>query len=415
MDILWEVLPIAVFVLFTFLYCIWKIKIKIKIDYIRYIFFVLYPYIYKNPSYTQEYVNLLYLLSILIILEFICEIFLKKFTVTPVFVLYSIFLIYIIISGILIYPDTTLYIGIRNIVFFSLTTFSLYYKKGECMNDLCMISKVNLIIMMICGVSQVLIQNPAGLRHVYSSYRISAFTANANTYGYFIILYLFFSITGETLKKDLIFFGVATIAVILSGSISATLSLIFLIAVSMKKPKYITKRFCDIFIAVIFVLMLYLIFVRVLNPVKYNIMFPSQPDRMSLWALFLNAFTERPLFGHGWYTLPFRIQRFLYNMPNNYYTDNIYNFVKNGETVAPHNDLIKLLAETGIIGTSLCLILLLCIYKRCHKCNQEKFLGFFCVGIIFFLTHNIMQEYEFWLIFFAVVLLDSKKTTNKLD
>lgn len=409
-SIFFTILPLIVAIFFTFEYC----KNRVKLNYFKYIFFALYPYICSNIAEPDKYSFLLHILSILIIIICFYEVLNHKLILSSILKAYIVFVLYIIISGLIIYPDNNFFIGIRNIIVFSLTAFFLYYGENTNIDVYKKISRVNVIFLSLTGIFQFIFDSKWSLQYLYTNLRITGITMNANTYAMLILIHLCFACMNERFNHNLKYFVIAGCSIILSGSDSGTLCYLLMLF-DFKVLKNLFSRLYKLFVCGAFAFMFGMVVVRWRAPHFFNTLFESQLDRMSLWAVYLNAFFEKPIFGHGWYTLHWRLEPFLYNLPNNYYTNYIIDtaYTKGG-AIAPHNDLIRLLAETGVIGLFLCLILIYYAFKISYKENNLWIVKLLICGVLFYLTQNTVQGYDFWIVFFTPLLLMESRRGNEI-
>lgn len=397
----WGIMPVVLWVYFSYIFY----RRNYQLNYFKYILFALYPYIISNASAASLYKDLTHALSLIVILIFLYEVWRKKLYVSKLLLAYVVFIFYVTFSGALIYPDSNYFIGTRNIIVFSLTVLALYYRGEEHLDELKHVAQINTVVMSLCGIFQFFIEYSAAYTYLYTTLRVTAFTRNANTYAEIVLIYLFFVLVNGSFKENIKYYIFAMVAVILSGSISGTMGFLVL-CLNFRKYRECLRRLIGLFVIGSLIFMAILIVIRWQNPDYFNGLFKSQSDRMSLWALYLNAFQENPFWGQGWGTLYPRMSKYLYNMPVNAYTDYIIHvLVMEGAGVAVHNDLIKLLAETGLVGTMLCIVFIYQAYSACYKKKAIWHIKILTVGIGFFLTQNIIQNYDFWLFFFIPLLL----------
>lgn len=105
--------------------------------------------------------------------------------------------------------------------------------------------------------------------------------------------------------------------------------------------------------------------------------------RLELWGIGFKLFAEHPIFGIGWGNTKYHINMF--NSANQTYIENV------------HCILLQLLAETGLIGTTLYMIPVVYIIRQMKKTvNQLK--GISNVSVLPKLLASVALEYQLFLL-----------------
>ena len=139
---------------------------------------------------------------------------------------------------------------------------------------------------------------------------------------------------------------------------------------------------------------------------------------MVLWSVWIKGFKEHPLFGFGYNKFAIRYADYIEGETaisakaikalQVYSGQNVNYSIP--ERLASHNDLIKLLTETGIVGIILFCIFIYKVMKESAKISAS-ILKMIAVTLIFFMTNNPLNTPLFYLGVFSIILL--KKEDNK--
>jgi len=209
--------------------------------------------------------------------------------------------------------------------------------------------------------------------------------------GYYMIVTLLSFFYWRYYKKKMIFFLfflINFIALVMTDSRGSLIA--FLLAmiyyVLEKKHRYVTKNAFTIFISMI---LLYIYYIGYISSDNLNFNFQREGtvlDRIfNLWPRAIQDFFYSPIVGIG-YTryddLPYNFEGIKY-----LYYINITDFIRHTDAHA-HNSFLHILAETGIIGLTLWVLLFNSIFKYAKKVFFESkynyyFIKYGLVAIIF--------------------------------
>ncbi len=114
------------------------------------------------------------------------------------------------------------------------------------------------------------------------------------------------------------------------------------------------------------------------------------PHRQFIWGFSINKFKDKPLFGHGPDSSNF-IEGSQIDIGSEHTGD--MNFIPSH----PHNFLIELLLETGIIGTFLFIILLLNINSKIWNLNSNTKFRLFLIFFNSYFWCSSLVNFSFWL------------------
>lgn len=399
------ILPV---ILFAFYWC--NIKEETLFRKLQLIFLALIPFLCEND---KRYIYILYFMNIIIIFYYLLELlYYRKIKINYTFIWYFLFLAYIIFSGITRGVNREWFSGVRNYIFFSLGTFCVYYNVKESKNNLVKIAKINISVIFIIA----LIQTIEGYIKYHYWIRASAPMVAPNYFAMiiFLQLYLLGLEKEEEFNKINIYKFLGLICIIMSQSVTGLLGMIVWLS-DIKAIRYRRKGIYASFFTCIILGVLGLVTLRIYNASLFNNLFYSQGDRMIIWAIYINMFQTNPLFGIGYNMAASRAKLYVFNLPQNKVMLDMFQMQMNsaGENflVASHNELIKLLTETGVVGTIIFLIYIFTMYKKIDRRNRMDIV-FFIICMLFFITQNPLQGYCFWLLFLLPLFED--KSENKL-
>jgi O-antigen ligase len=112
--------------------------------------------------------------------------------------------------------------------------------------------------------------------------------------------------------------------------------------------------------------------------------------RQFIWGFSIEKFKLKPFFGYGQDTSNF-IEGGQIEIGSQYTGD--MNFIPSH----PHNFLVELLLETGIVGTLLFVILIFTINHKIWKKNPSNFLKFFLITFNAYFWGASLVNFSFWL------------------
>lgn len=396
---------------------IYYIVKRVKCNFFAFYYFALLPYVFQQRQYHQVFFKYFCIpMSFFIILSLVYYIIVRrdKLQFSIVIKPFVVFLVYIVASGIIMHGNTNFYIGIRNLIFFSSVVFSLYYILAESNEEVQKIAQINVISIFLCTIIDTAIYYS-----IYRSiYRASGPLIGMNECAQMAILYLFFASSDkkEHCLRDYALAFVTMGTILLTGSNGGLLAIIIWISISLSLFAPIKKYLVKLVVFVLVGGMIVLLGLRYFKPLLFANLFASQSDRIVLWAIFMNVFKTRPFFGLGYNMVNSVAYKYIYDMgaAGEKYERFLSKAIQEGQTLAAHNDFLKILSETGLVGALLFIILLLAVFKICMQLpqkNQTLFISF----IFFFFVHNIMQDSRVWLFLFAITVYSRRKEFNNIE
>lgn len=397
------------------IYYVWNYTKHSKngVDFFSYFLILIIPMMYMNIS-IPIYYNLVNIVIVVVVIKGLLDFFTDRSSIlisNPI-KWFSFFLFIIFILGLIGGVDKEFISGIRNMACFSLSTLFAY--KNICKNPNLIFKpmRVNLVITACLSILEVIIYY---LNYKSFIIRPMGFAHNAN-YNCFFILYMLLFVKYVVKERKLCGTEImALLAALTTQSSAGLVGIVLYLIGNGKLGKRVVK--CVIYLALVIVLIL--VVIRLENYDLYLRLFPSQGDRMVLWSVWIKAFKDHPFIGFGYNKFSIRYRGYMVGelavsekavKALQIYTGGDPNY-SIPERLASHNDWIKLLTETGIIGISLFGVFLVKAMKEASKLNVI-ILKMVAVTIIFFLTNNPLNTELFYIGLFSVVLLERQGIKN---
>jgi O-antigen ligase len=239
--------------------------------------------------------------------------------------------------------------------------------------------------------------------------RAEATFSNPNYYGYFLGLILPWSILAPGRTQRWLVFGMISIAIILTGSRAAVLmiplSLLFYLLrlLADKRQKIIT----GIIYATFGVSLVILIGVLTdhLSTLFYagrdvTDLVGSDSERYHAIEIGIAMFKDSPIYGVGWGQYIDKFSTYM-NLSSATFASSSIHTVGLRKEMVSHNDFVRVLAELGIIGTIIFLVMIAASLNGVMKyaSDYKYFLLAALLGsFTYSLTHNNMNNLFFWLI-----------------
>jgi putative inorganic carbon (HCO3(-)) transporter len=150
----------------------------------------------------------------------------------------------------------------------------------------------------------------------------------------------------------------------------------------------------------------------------------SNLERVNRWSCAIRMFKERPVFGFGPGTYMFKYAPYQFSYEKTIISTN------NGDNGNAHSEYIGPLAEQGILGLILVLVLFttiivtgLRVYNRVENREARVYALVFLLGLITYFVHGILNNFldqdkaavPFWAFVAAIVAIDlyQSKKSNK--
>ncbi|CAK6476271.1 hypothetical protein BFRIG_03674 [Peribacillus frigoritolerans] len=352
-----------------------------EIGFPLYIYFAMFPFKLRALP-LLSYDDLL-LKSILIFGLFL---FVVKNNKLKINIYEVLFLVSVIMSDLLaLYSNseqTTLMLtGLFNIIF--IFSFTIYFKskvgKWEGMYLIFKILIINATVLSVMALIEILI---------YLELRAAVSMNNPNYLGFYLTIAFCITmyLTKKISIKSVILLILLGLGIISTGSFSAILGMVLcmiLISFYYFINKSLYKYFTYIFFISFFVIAVYYIIlgssdIALTNPLVGKILEQKDNIRLYVWGYAIELWKNNIVFGIG------------YN--NFFYVVNNYSYVT-------HNDALRLIVETGIIGTfvMICYVIGLIIkIVRCRKNELILFVSILSSIFIFSMFHNNMNSLLFW-------------------
>lgn len=413
---IWSILPIVMIVVYLFYYN----YSNLKVNFIPYLYFAIFPFFAYNENgfaghkYIYTYAILYF--SIFLVFYAMLEILAKgsKIKLSAWIFLYFLFLLYIVVNGLLRFPTSAMIKGLRNITFFSLAIIALYYLIGDSMQELKKVAIMNVIVISGSLIFQYIVSPWHDLR-IMNYVRYRCFFNDSNSFAAVLLIYLFFATEGGIKKRDLIYLFLSGLAILFSWSSSGAIAfLIWVIDFKRIKQVFGKKMIYRCIFTIIIGLLVFLIVIRCLNPSYYNNLFKSQDDRMVLWAIYINAFMDKPIFGHGYTNVSALFGNYMNDLPDSPANIKILNNLwESGGGIIAHNDLLRILADTGIIGFVLFIVFLSEVFKCAYRNKDPRIIKIVLVGLVYLVTHNYIQGYIIWIMLMSIMIKNSSEAPSK--
>ena len=411
LEMIWTYLPIVMALFFLIYYK----AMRLNIDFVAYYFFSIFPYFSFNENGIGNnqyiYTSIMLYFALFLILYGFCTLLVKGaiLEINSLLLCFFSFVLYITVNGLLNHPTVNMYKGIRNIVFFPTVVLVLYWFLGKSIEEVKKVARINVLIMCACIIGQYIV-SPWHALSIMNYVRYRCFFNDANTFAAVLLIYLYFATSGGISKKDIAYTLLSGISILFCWSTSGAFAFMIWI-IDLKRIKDFVNKIriykCILFALIGIVVVLVLI--RSLSPQIYNSMFQSQSDRMFLWAIYINAFFKNPLFGCGYTNTSATFGLYMNDLPYDPATYNIVSSVwENGGAIIAHNDLLRILADTGIVGFVFFLIFIGLMFKKANMQRVEKNLKMIMMGIVYLITHNYIQGYILWMMFFCVMLYEKE-------
>lgn len=399
-------------VIICFYYIYNYIKQPKKVDFFSYFLVLTIPMMYMNTS-IPFYYTFVNLEIIVVIFKGLIDFFRGKtrIVISKSMKWFVLFFFTIVILGLISGIDAEFYSGIRNMICFSLCVVFAYQEISKSVDIIFKPMLINLILTSCLSILEVIIY--------YVNYRSfvlrpMGFAHNAN-YNSFFILYmlLFVQYTNKINNKRA--FVVKTIALLSALATQSSAGLIGII-ICLAGRRKLGKRVIRYIIYGALLVILALVIIRLENYDLYLKLFPSQGDRMVLWSVWIKAFKEHPLIGFGYNKFAIRYGEYIAGevavtekavKALQIYTGFDVNYTI-PERLASHNDLIKLLTETGIVGISFFSVFIIKLMKEASRINVI-ILKMIAMTFVFFITNNPLNSVLFYIGCFFIVLLEKQE------
>ena len=405
-------MPILLSIYYIYKYA--KQSYSRRIDFLSYFLILTLPMIYMNTS-TSFYYRIGNIEIVLVVVKSILD-FLRgkiRIVISDALKWFVLFFLVIFMLGLAGGIDREFYSGIRNMACFSLSIMFAYQNINKNLEMMYNPMLLNLMVTSCLSIFEVIAYY---VIHHSFILRPMGFAHNAN-YNCFFILYmlLFLQHIAKKDKKKLYFVSAIALLAALGTQSSAG---IIGIAICLISERKLGKKAVKLLVLGAFILVFTLVVVRVTNYDMYLNLFPSEGDRMVLWSVWIKGFKEHPLFGFGYNKFAIRYADYIEGETAisakaikalQVYSGQNANYPI-PERLASHNDLIKLLTETGIVGIILFCIFIYKVMKESAKISAS-ILKMIAVTLIFFMTNNPLNTPLFYLGVFSIILL--KKEDNK--
>lgn len=359
------------------------------LSYPIYIYWALYPFLISNDFFI--FPSLHKIIGIVAILATILNILLfKKYISYNRYEIY--FLLIVLFSWFYMEFSTHYAIGLTNIIYLFLMTFSIY--NTELMKDTKMIGRifvVNSVVLSLLAVAEFFIYGT----------RVSVTLSNPNYLAIYIV-FGFVVLIFHNIKYRWILIGSIFIAMLLTQSDAVIFGLFIPIAIILAhklRLKVLYKFFLPGILIFFFIGVIFSISQSVLanNSTNFfstfidNSLSSGDTLRFDIWKIAIDMFLDHPLLGLGYN----QFQAFIEHLAPQYSLITI----REGGFVT-HNDYIRILVELGVVGFS---IFLIYIFKSMFYANKSEdikmrmtYISLMLILLFFSYTHNNINSLLFW-------------------
>lgn len=217
------------------------------------------------------------------------------------------------------------------------------------------------------------------------SFRVSATLTHPNAYAFYLVMIIVLSVslfiqTKSGTHRSLLFFLIALLLVSLvftytrSAWIGLALAVLGVAILKNRKLLIVAPlTFYGLMLAFPFIS---LRFDALFNPELFR--YTSLAWRIELWSASIPYFLSHPVFGNGFGTFQ------------------LIGFQIDDWSAAAHNDYLRLLVETGIIGLSGFLILLVSLARlgiKTRRKDTDRYFGYITTGFVCFLSAYVLMSF----------------------
>jgi O-antigen ligase len=375
-------------------------KNKIYYELLPYVYIAMYPYFSSNFS-VFYYRHILQIIAIYGFIRLIVQIITRK-RVMVINKYEAIYLLAILLSGIGAHFNSAFFLGVTNYVYILLVLIVIRSHLNEKnINQYLNIFVVNGIILALFSI----------LEFFVLGRRAEVVFSNPNYLGFYLSLGAIINLFNNKGYKRSIkarFVNILFLmGIFFTGSSAVFMGVIFAYSLNLKFNFKKVLKLVPIGIVVVFII---IFFTRefLLNEISYSIS-ESNAQRIGIWSLALDGFIENPIFGIG------------YNNFSNYFIENKYRYQQFSflgafftyDYFVTHNDFLRVLTETGILGFSIFIIYFINIITLSSRI-KEKHIKNMCLAIItlvlvFIFTHNNINSFDTWF----MIGIPLYYTTNK--
>lgn len=310
------------------------------------------------------------------------------------------FVIYIMLCIPVLGFNHAYYIGIRNFVFFSLAGYyTIYWMNYADRKVVRSIVGIQIISSFLISAYEVCIKNEFVLNQNKRSY---GFFNNPNYYAMYLVFLLLLAIV---FYKKIELIGACFL---LAPSIIASLSATAFICTAYILYFFFVKGRMDKFLYGAILISIGIIFIALhLNPHWfYNVWGTiNDTDRLQLWEMYIKMFSaNNPIIGVG------------FNKEVDMFSDISSTYIPYNEigrimieigNLPTHNEWLKLLTSTGIVGFAIFFIGFSLFFREQYK--NTKFPNVGMLLLIMMATHNVFFTFAFWLTMFYPVLFEGER------
>jgi O-antigen ligase len=389
-SIILQIIPFLIIIYYSYYFFKKKYHITNLLSFPIYIYWASYPFLISNkffilPSLHKIIAILAILVAIINVVLYKKKIYFNKYELC--------FLLIVCISWFYMEFPSNYYVGLTNIIYIFLLTFS-FYNTG--------LMREPKIIGQIFVLNSVILSSLAVIEYLLFNTRVSVTLFNPNYLAIYIV-FGFVILIFYKIKYRLILAALILIAMLLTKSDAVMFGLIIPIIILLIHKLRLKPVYKILLPSVLFLFFIGLIFsisqsvlsdnniTSFFNSFINNSLSTGDTLRFDIWKIAVDMFLDNPILGIGYN----QFQAFIEFLAPQYSLITI----REGGFVT-HNDFIRILVELGLIGFLPFIAYVSRSLKYANK-SQDIKMRMTCISLILILlffsyTHNNINSFLFW-------------------